>query len=128
MTLDSLATLRGPTRYIIRYSKPKFDRAKDDYSVIFIQQVIHYLSGDYTKMFLLGSIIEEYTFIIFDYDNPDYLDTCNVLGFRVSKPTRPISVPGEMIHSRVRTWKQVNECYKLLFPYLEQVCSKFASP
>jgi hypothetical protein len=129
MTPDPLATLRGPTRCIIRCSKPKFDRdSKDDYGIVFVQQVVHHLSGDYEKAFLLGSIIGEYTFIVFDYDNPDHLDTCDVLGFRVGKSIRAISVPGEMIHSRVRTWKQVNERHKLSFPYLGQVRSKFVSP
>ncbi len=129
MTADSLAILRGPTRCVIRCSKPKFDRdSEDEYGVVFVRQVVHHLSGDYTKAFLLGSIIGKYTFIVFDYDNPDHLDTCDVLGFRVSKSIRPISVPGEIIHSKVRSWKQKNELYKLSFPYLGQVCSKFVYP
>jgi hypothetical protein len=129
MTPDSLAMLRGPTRCIIRCSKDKFDRdSQDDYGIVFVQQVVHHLSGDYTKAFLLGSIIGKYTFIVFDYDNPDHLDTCSVLGFRVSKSIRAISVPAELVHSRVRSWKQVNERHKLSFPYLGQVCSKFVSP
>jgi hypothetical protein len=122
MTPDSLVILRGPTRCIIRCSKPKFDRdSEDDYGVVFVQQVVQHLSGDYTKAFLLGSIIGKYTFIVFDYDNPDHLDTCDVLGFRVGKSIRAISVPGEMIHSKVRSWKQKNELYKLSFPYLGQL-------
>lgn len=129
MIPDFLAMLHGPTRCLIRCSKPKFDRdSEDDYGIVFVRRVVSHLSGDYTKAFLLGSIIGKYTFIVFDYDNPDHSDTCDVLGFRVSKSIRAISVPAEMIHSRVRSWKQLNERHKLSFPYLGKVCSKLISP
>lgn len=67
-------------------------------------------------------------FIVFDNDNRDHLDTCRVLGFRVSKSIRAISALAEMVHSRARSWEQVNERNKFSFPYLGLACSKFASP
>ena len=124
MTLHSPAKLCGPTRCLIYCSKRKFDEhSQDPYGILFVKEVVEYASGDYQKATLLGTVKGNHAFIIFDYDNPDHLSSCKVLGFQIKKHVKPISVPADQVHSRVNRWKRENELWHLSFPRQGQVCS-----
>jgi hypothetical protein len=123
MTLDSSTKLCGPARCVIYCSKSKFDEHPQDlYGEFFVKKVVEYTFGDYQKASLLGVVTGKHAFIIFDYDNPDHLSSCKVLGFKIKQSIRPISVPPKAIHSTVSRWKEENESYGLSFPRQGQVC------
>lgn len=117
MALDSSAKSCGPTRCIIYCSMSKFNKhSQDVYGIVFVKEVVEYASGDYQKACLLGTITGNHAFIVFDYNNPDHHSDCRVLGFRIKRSIRLISVPAKLVHSTVDRWKQENEQWHLSFP------------
>lgn len=113
--------LSGPTRCLIFCSKGKLDkRPQDPYGDFLVKRVVNYASGDPERASLLGTIIGKHAFIVFDYDNPDHRSDCKVLGFRVNRYIKPISVSPRDIDSTVDKWKK--DCQN--FPRLELVCPK----
>ena len=48
-----------------------------------IIKIIQFASGDPQKASLLATIKGTRIFIVFDYNNPDHLNDCKVLGFQV---------------------------------------------
>lgn len=125
MTPDS--GFRGPARCLIYCSKRKYgkDSPDDKCSISLVKRVVEYASGDYRKVILLGTTIGEKVFIIFEYDNPDHLSNCKVLGFGVKQSIYSISTPAEQVHSTVISWIEENERWNLSFPRQAQVCSEF---
>jgi hypothetical protein len=129
MTLDSLTKLCGPARCVIYCSKEKFDKhSQDPYGFFLMEKVVEYASGDYQRASLLGTVTGKDAFIVFDYDNPDHLSACRVLGFRFRRTIKPISVPAEVVHSRVNRWIRENELWQLSFPRQAQVCPNPVHP
>jgi hypothetical protein len=117
MTLDSPTKLCDPVRCVIYCLKKKFDKySQDPYGFFFVEKVVEYVSGDYQKANLLGTVTGEDAFIVFDYDNPDHLSACKVFGFRIRRSVKPIFVPAEVVHSRVNRWIRENEFWQLSFP------------
>jgi len=91
--LNSLVKLNSPTRCVIYCSIREFDKHLEDQDSI-IKTLVQYASGDFKKASLLGTIRWQRVFIIFDYDNPEHLDTCRVLGFKLRSSITPFFCPG----------------------------------
>jgi hypothetical protein len=88
-----------------------------------MKKVVQYASGDFKKASLLGTVRwPRRVFIVFDYDNPEHLDTCRVLGFKFRPSIKPFYAPAAPVHSTVNSWARENERCHLSFPRQSQVC------
>jgi hypothetical protein len=129
MASNSTTKLRDASRCVIYCSKKIFDKlSQDPYGTALMKEVVKYASGDFEKASLLGTVIGEHAFIVFDYNNPDHLDTCSVLGFKIKHSIKPVFVPANVVHSRVSRWISENERWNLSFPRQGQVCSNIVYP
>ena len=117
---NSLVKLNSPTRCVIYCSIREFDKHLEDQDSI-IKTVVQYASGDFKKASLLGTIRWQRVVIVFDYDNPEHLDTCRVLGFKLRSSIIPFSAPAAAVHSTVNSWARENERFNLSFPRQSQV-------
>lgn len=123
MTPPPSTYLSGPTRCVIYCSRTEYDKhSKGAHGESLVQRVVRHALGDIQKASLLGTVLGTHAFIVFDYDNPDHLDSCEVLGFRARKSIRRIYIPAKMVHSTVIRWKAENENHGSSFPHQEQVC------
>jgi hypothetical protein len=102
MTLDFSIKLYGPVRCIIYYLKKKFNKySQNPYDFFFVEKIVEYAFGDYQKINFFDTVIEKDAFIIFDYNNPDHLNACRMLGFRIRRSVKSIFISAEVVHSRV---------------------------
>ena len=81
-------------------------RSEDPYGKGFMKEVVEHASGDYQKASILGIITGKHAFIVFDYDNLDHHNDCQLLGFKIGQFIRLISVPATFVHSPVDRWKR----------------------
>ena len=127
MESNSLISLCGRVRCLIRCPKVEDNVPFENGEAIMIK-IIQFALGDPQKASLLATVEGTRTFIVFDYNNPDHLNNCKVLGFQVKKSTGRIksfhisSKVEKYVHSMVTTWEARNKQHGLSFPYLEKVC------
>jgi hypothetical protein len=115
MALPLPAKLSDPARCVIYCAKEKFEHhSEDTYGTNFVKEIVKYACGDFEKASILGIVKGEDVFIVFDYNNPEHLNTCKVFGFRIRRSIKPISVPALYVHEMVARWS---------FPHQGQVCS-----
>lgn len=121
MTSNSLVKLNSLARCLIDCLIHEFDKHLEGPDSI-VKKVVQYTSGDFKKVSLLGTVRWKRVFIVFDYDNPEHLDTCRVLGFQFKPSIRPFHPPAAPVHSTVNSWAHENERCHLSFPCQSQVC------
>jgi hypothetical protein len=66
-----------------------------------MKKIIQYTLNDFQKANLLDIILKIHIFIVFNYNNPDHLDSYKIFKFRIRKSIKYISIPSEMIHSTI---------------------------
>jgi hypothetical protein len=79
------------------------------------------MSRDFKKASLLGIVRWKQVFLVFNYDNPEHLDTCRVLGFKFKLSIRPFNPSAAPVYSTVNSWADENKRCHLLFPRQSQV-------
>jgi len=78
------ARLSDPARCVIYCPKKKFEHhLEDTYSTNFVKEVVKYACSGFEKASILGIVKGEDVIIVFDYNNPEHLNTCKVFGFRI---------------------------------------------
>jgi hypothetical protein len=120
MTLNSLVILNSPARCLITCSIYEFDKHLEGPDSI-VEKVVRYASGDSKKASLLGTVRWTRVLIVFDYDNPEHLDTCRVLGFKFRPSIKPFYTPAAPVHLTVNKWAREMERLHHSFPRQIQV-------
>lgn len=87
-----------------------------------MKKVVQYASEDSKKASLVGTVRWKRVLIIFDYDNPEHLDTYRVLGFKFRPPIKPSYAPAAPVHSTVNRWAREMERLHHSFPRQIRVC------
>ncbi|WEW56925.1 hypothetical protein PRK78_002383 [Emydomyces testavorans] len=116
--MDHPLSKPGPRRCLVLCSRKKFDKHTGD-DEYFIRQVVKFASGDYSKVFHIGTRKAwRRVDILFDYDNPDHYDS-DVLAFRVKSTPRYVSLTASMIagvHRHAGYWFDEHKRYGCILP------------
>ena len=113
LTMADLPTLAGTHRCVIscsgRHNSIDHTGTVADISANanqIVRRVIEAASGNCEKAIFLGlSQSKRHLYVVFDYDNPTHSE-CQIVGFKVGKRIKHITVPGERVNERVRQWRQ----------------------
>lgn len=106
------------SRCVIYCSRARFNEYSEDWQHSLVRPVVESAGGDYRSASVLGIIKGKKVFIVFDYNNPEHLSTCEVLGFRVKRAPafKRITVPADYVHSTVNRWLEENKRWGISFP------------
>lgn len=110
--------LSGQSRCVIYCSRVRFSKYLEDWQRSLVRPLVESVGGDYHSASVLGIIKGEKVFVVFDYNNPEHLSTCKVLGFRVKRAPafKRITIPTDYVHLTVNRWLEENKRWGISFP------------